>query len=187
MRVATCKLKSKSPYCQGKYITEPRKDKESHRDHEARAWRQRMHVNERGNVAIPPMALKNCLSEVAKFLGTQIPGKGKATFTKHVEAGVLVTDPVDLGVKADSVEGEWRFVPSDGVRGSGKRVEKCFPLIKQWEGTATFYLYDDTVTNEVFEKFLREAGMFIGLGSFRPRNNGYYGRFDVESIEFSEA
>ena len=31
---------------------------------------------------------------------------------------------------------------------------------------------------------LREAGKFIGIGRFRPRNNGYYGRFDVESVDW---
>ena len=29
---------------------------------------------------------------------------------------------------------------------------------------------------------LKEAGQFIGLGRFRPRKNGYYGRFEIVSI-----
>jgi hypothetical protein len=145
-----------------------------------------MHMNDQGNVVIPPMALKNCIAEAAKFLGMQIPGKGKATYTKHFEAGVMVTDCIDLGIKADEVPGEWLFVPSDGKRGGGSRVEKCFPKIDKWSGTVTFYVMDETITKDVFEKVLTEAGKFIGLGRFRPRNNGYYGRFTPVKFEWLE-
>jgi len=184
--VVTLESAANSPYSQSKYISEPRRDRELPKDHETRCWRMRMHVNEAGNVIIPPMALKNCLSEAAKFLGLQIPGKGKATYTKHFEAGVMVTEPIDLGIKASDVPGEWLFVPSNGQRGGGSRVEKCFPKIDKWAGTITFYILDDTVTREIFEKVLTEAGQFIGLGRFRPRNNGYYGRFRPVKFEWAE-
>ena len=72
-----------------------------------------------------------------------------------------------------------------GIRGSGKRVEKCFPVIPSWTGEVTFYVLDETVTQEVFKNILEQAGAFIGIGRFRPRNNGFYGRFKVESIVWS--
>jgi len=131
------------------------------------------------------MAFKNCVSEVAKYLSVQIKGKGKSTYTKHFEAGLLVMDPLVLPIKRDDVEGEWLFVPSDGKRGSGKRVDRCFPLIREWSGDVTFYVLDDIITPEVFEEHLRQAGNFIGIGRFRPRNNGYYGRFKVKKVVWS--
>jgi len=185
MKTAIVKIKGISPYSQSRHYTEPKLDKESSPDYEKRTWRRRLHVGENGEVFIPPMAFKNCLSECAKFLGKQIPGKGKATYTKHFEAGVLVMDPAPLGVKADEVQGEWLFVPADGVRGSGKRVDKCFPVIHNWSAEVTFYILDETVTQDVFAEHLEQAGRFIGIGRFRPRNNGFYGRFDVESIRWS--
>jgi hypothetical protein len=111
----------------------------------------------------------------------QIPGKGKATYTKHFVAGVLVMDPIDLGTKAESVQGEWLHVPADGKRGGSKRVQRCFPLIPSWKGDAIFYIFDDTITEKVFEYHLQQAGKFIGVGRFRPRNNGFYGRFKIAS------
>lgn len=150
-----------------------------------------MHVNADGFVYMPPMAFKNSLSEAAKFLSIQIPGKGKATFTKHFEAGVLVVDPLVLPIKKQDVTGQWLFVPSDGVRGSGKRVDKCFPVIPEWSGTVTYHVMDETLMTKIntpdgdmtaFEWHLRQSGAFIGLGVFRPRNNGFYGRFVVEKI-----
>lgn len=184
MKTATATIKSVSPYSQSRYHNVPKEDKEGADDYERRTWRERLHVTSDGKVFIPPMALKNCLSEAAKFLGMQIPGKGKATYTKHFEAGILVLEPLVLPVEKEQVAGEWLFVPADGRRGSGKRVSKCFPVIPQWAGAVSFHILDDTITREVFEHHLAEAGKFIGLGRFRPRNNGFYGRFTVEKVKW---
>ena len=186
MRICEATLESVSAYSQSRFHDTEKLDKENVKDYEARTWRERLHFNSDGVVFIPPMSFKNCLSDVAKFLSVQIPGKGKSTYTKHFEAGVLVTEPLLLGIKKNEVAGEWLFVPADGVRGSGKRVLKCFPVIPSWKGTITFYVFDDTITKEVFEKHLKEAGQFIGIGRFRPRNNGYYGRFRVTQARWSQ-
>jgi len=185
MRTAVVKLKSASAYSQSRHYTTEKLNKELSKDYEARTWRDRLHATDTGEVFIPPMSFKNCISEAAKFLWIQIPGKGKSTYTKHFEAGVLVTDALMLGIKAADVKGEWLFVPSDGVRGSGKRVDKCFPVIQEWGGVVTFYVLDDTITQDVFMQHLTQAGAFIGIGRFRPRNNGFYGRFNVESIAWN--
>jgi hypothetical protein len=186
MKSYTVKLKSLSPYSQGRHYDKegvPPLEKESSDAYERRTWRNRIHKNEHGEVYIPPMALKNCLSEAAKFLSMQIPGKGKATYTKHFEAGIMVLDPIMLGIKADDVEGESLFVPADGKRGSGKRVTRVFPTIPSWSGQATIHIIDETITETVLRKHLDEAGSLIGMGRFRPRNNGFYGRFKVLSME----
>ena len=181
---AIATLESVSPYSQSKYYTTEKLEKESHRDYEARTWRDRTHCNDDGNIFIPPMVFKNCLAECAKYLSLSIQGKGKQTYTKHFEAGVLVTDPLVLPIKKDEVAGEWLFVPSNGQRGSGTRVEKCFPIIHQWSGDVTFHVFDETITKDIFEYVLQQAGKFIGIGRFRPRNNGFYGRFEVKSIDW---
>lgn len=196
MRIATAVLSSLSPYSQSRHHGIERESTENFNEFEEKHWRRRMHVDESGMVFIPPMALKNCLSEAAKFLSIKIPGKGKATYTKHFEAGVLVMDPVNLEIHESDVKPEWLFLPSDGRRGSGSRVMKCYPRIDDWRGIAKFYVLDDTITatsvvngkpqEGAFERHLREAGSFIGIGRFRPRNNGYYGRFKVEKVEWSE-
>jgi len=184
MRTVTVTLESASPYSQGKHITAAKLDRELPKDYEARTWRERIHTNEEGKVIIPPMCFKNCLSEAAKFLGIQIPGKGKANYTKHFEAGVMVTDPMVLDIKAEDVPGEWLFVPSDGKRGGSTRVDRCFPKIEKWSGKVTFYILDEIITEDLFQKVLTEAGKFVGVGRFRPRNNGYYGRFKITACEW---
>jgi len=184
MRKAICSLESVSPYSQSRYLGEKKSRDETHADFEKRTWRNRLHADKDGEVFIPPMAFKNCLSEAAKYKSIQIPGKGKSTYTKHFEAGILVVDPLPIGIKKDDVDGEWLHVPSDGRRGGTTRVEKCFPIIHQWSGKVEFLIFDEIVTDEVFAEHLSDAGSFIGVGRFRPRNNGYYGRFEVKSIEW---
>ena len=186
MRIAHAELVSVTPYSQSRYHGTEKMPKEAANDYEKRTWRNRLHVNRDGKVFIPPMAFKNALSETAKYLSMQIPGKGKATYTKHFEAGVLVMEPAVLDLKADDVEGEWLFLPSDGKRGSGTRVEKCYPIIHDWRAVVTFHILDETITQDIFAEHLVQAGQFIGIGRFRPRNNGFYGRFRVETITWED-
>jgi hypothetical protein len=185
MKTAVATLKSVTPYSQSKHVMADKKDKEGHDAYEKRTWNMRCHVDKDNLVFIPPLAFKNCLAEAAKYLSIQIPGRGKATYTKHFEAGVSVMDPVPLGIKLADIEGEWLFVPADGKRGGTKRVSKCFPYIPEWQADVIFYILDDTVTEQVFAEHLDQAGKFIGIGRFRPRNNGYYGRFEVLNIKWS--
>jgi hypothetical protein len=186
MRKVTATLESLSPYGQSKYIEEPRRDKETANDHEKRIWRDRCHYDDDGHVFIPPISLKNCLQEAAKFLGEQIPGRGKERYTKHFEAGVMVLDGLTLPETRDTVEGLWLMLPSDGRVGGTSRVPKCMPRIPKWKGNVTFWILDDTITPSVFERTLREAGQFIGLGYWRPIKRGMWGRFRVVQCEWEE-
>jgi len=184
MLTATAILKGTVPYSQSKAVATPRNSDEDFRTWEERIWRERMHVDNDGNVIIPPMSLKNCMAEYAKYRSDNVPGKRNATYTKFFEAGVMVPEPVTLNVKAADVLGEWLFLPADGKRGGGKRVWKCYPCIKQWQGLVTFLILDEMV-KPVFEEYLTGAGRFIGIGRFRPRNNGFYGRFIIEDFKWS--
>lgn len=183
MITAIASLVSNSPMSQGKMLSEKR-PRETHQAHEERCWTERMHCTEDGYVFIPPFAFKNCIAEAARFLGKQIPGKGKSTYTKHFEAGVLVLEPLVLAIKRDEVKPQQMFVPADGKRGGSKRVMKYFPRIEKWSGDVTFHILDTTITLDVFREHLEQAGQFIGIGSFRPRNNGIWGRFLVKDIKW---
>ena len=185
MKTVTVTLKSVSPYGQSRYHDTPKLKGEGNDDCEKRTWRNRLHADDDGNVFIPPMAFKNCIASAAKYKGEQIPGKGKRTYTKLFESGIIVEDCMTIGIKKDEVEPEILFLPSTGVRGDGKRVKKYMPRIPHWEGQVTFILLDDQITKEVFITHLEDAGRFIGLGFFRPERHGYWGRFTVEKQSWS--
>jgi len=174
-----------SPLSFSKHIQTEKNTGESHDAFEERTWRERMHVNEKGMCFMPANFLKNTLSEVAKYLSESVKGKGKATFTKNFEAGVMVCDPMELNIRAADVPGETLFVPSDGKRGGTKRVLRTFPIITSWKTHAVLYVLDPLLIDkpEKILEYLEFAGQFIGFGRFRPRNNGYYGRFRIENFK----
>jgi len=192
MIIATAHLKSipGSPYSSSKHIEVEKDAKESHADFEKRTWRKRCHVvkagKNKGQIFIPPMMLKRAIASTAKYLSERIPGKNRATYTKHFLAGVLVVEPLVLAVHADDVDHEWLFLPSNGQMGGGSRVSKCFPIIHEWEGDANYLILDETITQDVFEYHLRQCGQFNGLGRFRPQNGGYYGRFTLETLTWEK-
>jgi len=191
MKKAIAMLKSKpgSPYSQSRYHNTPKKEKELPMDYETRTWRERMHYDEETEyVFIPPMQFKKALELIGRYLGkdAQIEGEGKSKWTKHFEAGVLAFEPVKLNIKKSDVIGEWLFVPADGRAGGSTRVQKCFPKISEWEGKVEFLITDDKINEEVFQRFLSEAGSLIGIGRFRPERRGFYGRFDVVDLQWKE-
>jgi len=187
MKLAIATLKSISPYSQSRYHDTPKKEKELPDDYELRTWRERCHADDTGSLFIPPMTFKNCLQEAARFLSMKIKGQRNATWTKHFEAGVLVMDGLSLPEKKDTVPGESFFMNADGVPGSRTRVKRTYPVIRQWSGQVTFHILDDLITEESFREHLETAGNLIGIGRFRPRNRGYYGRFKVEKIVWRDA
>jgi hypothetical protein len=186
MKLVECQLESISPYSQSKHYTVEKLPRENPVDYEKRTWRERCNTNSDGHLIIPPMAFANCIKQAAKYAAIPIPGQGRALYTKNFEAGVMVAEPLVLPETKENVGFEWLFLPSDGRRGGGKRVDKCFPLIPFWSGAVNFYLLDDIITQEVFAQVLDVAGALVGIGRFRPQNTGYYGRFKVNHIEWAE-
>jgi len=185
VRICTASLKSTTAYSQSRMHDTPKLEKERPDEYELRTWRAKAHV-ENGEIYIPPMGFKQALDTAAKRLGLQIPGKGKSTYTKHFLSGVLVMDKLMTGHQIADCTGDWINANSDGVRGSGKRVKRCFPTIPNWAGDIPFYILDDVIDKSVFERALSEAGSFIGIGRFRPENGGFYGRFEVTGMRWTE-
>jgi hypothetical protein len=186
MKMVEVDLVSTAPYSQSfKHDTE-KKDKETHDDYEQRTWRNKCTTDVNGRIQIPAMAFKQALDAVAKRMGVQIPGKGKSTYTKHFVGGVICEADVSIDYHKDTVPSITISANSDGIRGSGKRVSRTFPQVPDWKGTARFVVLDDTVTTEIFEKHLTEAGRFIGVGRFRPEKGGLNGRFRPVKFKWSE-
>lgn len=173
-----CSLESESPISFSRHYEVDRLEKEQADDYEERTWRERLHYLPKTlECYIPPMMLKHCLSNAARYLKVKIPGRRGATYTPHFVSGVLVTDPLMLGIKRDEVLPLKLFVDARGRPGGSSRVNKYFPEIPQWKGEVTFYILDQLITEDVFREHIIEAGKFVGLGRFRPQNGGYYGRF----------
>ena len=174
-----------STYSQSKMHEEPKLPKETADAYETRTWRSKCTVDKDGNILIPAMAIKFSLAAAAKKLGTQIPGRGKSTYTKYFEADVVPMNDAKLEVKQADVKSERLNVNADGVRGSGKRVWRTFPVIDAgYKSYIEFTIMDDTITKEVFEDVFYAEGNGIGIGRFRPEKGGTNGRFRATKFEW---
>jgi hypothetical protein len=183
-KAVTVEIEGISPYSASHQHDTPKFEKERMDEWEARTWRDKLNTDEKGMAVIPAMAFKQALDRCAKVLSIQVPGKGKATFTKHFLSGCLCENDARLGIHRDDVASVTINANADGVRGSGKRVKRTFPMIPKWKTAVRFIILDDTITKEVFERVMAEAGKFVGVGRFRPENGGLNGRFKVNGFKW---
>lgn len=183
-KTATVSLRGLSAYQAGNFFTSEKKPRETHDDFERRCWRERLHVYQ-GQAGIPPAAFQKAVIEAARMLKEPVPGRKGETYIKFFERGLLVLEPLLLGVAPEAVPGLPLRVPSDGRKGGGKRVLKFFPTIDQWGGNVQFHITHDLIAPDIFERHIREAGLFVGVGVYRPQSGGTNGRFAVEAVRWS--
>lgn len=188
--IATVTLASISPMTQSRQHDEPKLEGENHGDYDARTWRHKMHIETRAGhsvVVIPSHGMHQCIAAAAKYSKKQIPGQGKATWTAKFASGImLLENPMLTGVDPEQVKAITISANADGVRGSGKRVTRRFPMIAEWSSTFDVYILDPIITEQVFREMLELAGIFIGLGQFRPQNLGSNGRFKIAKMVWQD-
>lgn len=180
-----------APISQSRQHDEPKLEGENHDAYDARTWRKKLNteiINGKNTVIIPAFGLQCAIADAAKYSKRQIPGQGKATWTAKFRSGVSVMAPVSLGIDPETVKPIVQSVNADGVRGSGKRVTRRFPQIPPgWEAQFEVIVLDPIITEEIFTEMLELAGLFIGVGQFRPQNGGTNGRFIVKEIAWHDA
>jgi hypothetical protein len=185
---AVVQIKGITPLQQSREMVSehPRNPKETHSDHENRCWQFRAHVNSKGYVYHPGMAFKKSIVGAARYLGTQIAGQGKKTYTKKFESALTVIGDLDLGVKHGDVEKRSVYGASNGKPGSDGRVWKHFPTLAEWGGKIELHIYDEIITKDILMEHLAAAGAYIGVGTWRPEKGGEHGRFTAKLVSWKE-
>jgi len=188
--IATVTITGITPMTQSRQHDEPKLEGESMNDYDIRTWRSKLTVDtrdEKKTIVIPAHGVHQCIAAAAKYSKRQIPGQGKATWTAKFTAGLSLLDHPALNIDPDSVSAITISANADGVRGSGKRVPRRFPVIPAgWSTTFEVLILDPIITKEIFGEMMELAGMFIGLGQFRPQNGGTNGRFQVKSVKWAD-
>lgn len=186
--IATIQITGMTPLQQSREFlsTEPKQKSETHNDYEKRCWKLRAHVNDDGIVVHPGAAFKQAVVDAAKYLGSQIPGQGKKTYTQKFQSGLTISGDLVTGVHVDKVEQRGVFGSSSGKTGQGGRVWKYFPTITNWGGDLSVQIYDPIITKEILMEHFDAAGKFIGVGTWRPHNGGEHGRFSVKLKSWKE-
>lgn len=179
------------PYSQSAQHEAEMLERESHNDYEKRTWQKKCTLTPEGQIAIPAMAIKQCLDSTSFKLGEKVPGRGTAKFKGFFLSGMLVEDdiPIFSGKKPLVVKDAVPKTIScnvDGVRGSGKRVPRTFPHFFNWNAVASILITDNIITEAVFERHAHASGLIVGIGRFRAEKGGTNGRFRIAKIEWEE-
>lgn len=188
MKTCIVQLESTSPYSPSRAHEAPRANaKEAHDDYDERTWREHAHYDPKTRrVYIPATAFKQALQSASKYVGARIKGKGMKTWAEKFRSGIIVENNLTLRQSIDEIPSERVHCHANGVRGSGKRVYRRFPVVPEWSGEVTFIILDDEITEEVFVSTLKQAGVFIGMGRWRAENGGQNGRFSVVGYAWEE-
>jgi hypothetical protein len=187
MTIYIARITGTSPLSQGKYHNTDKKPRETPDAFEERTWHMRLHIDPETNKAlIPPMAFKNGLMTAAKKLSMKVPGQARKTFTSIITSGVICRMPSILNFELEDCEKETLFVSATGKsgQGTGTRVMRHFPTYRgKWQADVEFFIVDPAITQEILHEHLACMGKLVGVGRFRPEVGGYYGMFNVDSLE----
>lgn len=187
--VARLTITGITPLSQSRQHEEPRLEGEGHDDYDKRTWRSKLNVavrNGKKTVVLPAHGIHQSIAAAAQYSKKQIPGQGKATWTKKFGAGIAILEDPALNIDPDTVDSIVISANSDGVRGSGKRVPRKFPMMHSWSSTFEIMILDPIITEPVFREIVTIAGMFIGLGRFRPERHGTNGRFEITNLVWED-
>lgn len=185
MRNVIIEIEGLTPYSASKHIEQNLLKGETKDAHEKRRWREKAHVNDAGEIYIPGVAFKLALDETAALLNEKIPGKGNQTWTSQFATGVVAMSDVELGIPLEEVKAIEIFAHANGKRGPGTRVMRYFPFVPSWSGTLEMRIFNDTLPEEIFERFFEQAGLLAGVGRGRPITKSPAGNGRFRPVKFT--
>lgn len=187
MSVANIEIVGIAPLSQSRQHQAPKLEGESHDDYDARTWREKLNVNRTtGKVIIPAHGIQQCLTAAVRRSGDKIVGKGNRTWAKVFDGGIALFEDFATDLDPNDAECVVISANADGVRGSGKRVPRRFPTFYKWSARGQIYILDPQITKDVMHRYFEQAGLFIGVGQFRPQNGGTNGRFAISRMDWED-
>ncbi len=177
-------IRGTAPLSQSRQHFTEKLDGETEGEYDLRCWREKCNFDEDGIVFVPAMAFKQAMDTAAKRLNIKDADNKRATLTKYFVSDVICEANLSIGIHKDEMPCIRISANVDGVRGSGKRVPRTFPQVQEWGGSTSFFIMDDKVSRDMFEKVLGVAARSVGVGQFRPEKGGLNGRFEVVNVKY---
>lgn len=133
--------------------------------------------NAAGKCFIPSEHIRQSLIAAGSYSKAKV-GNAKKSMKNIVAAMFLVT-PEEIQIPDyDAIDK--RSAVNKNVKA---RIITIRPKWSEWTIEFRLMVDNDTITKETIKEILNNAGNYVGIGSYRPTNNGYFGRFEVEFIE----
>lgn len=109
----------------------------------------------------------------------QIKGKGKSTYSKLVGSSVEVEEELITHKNQ-----KWIPYTISAVNPMTRgRMMVTRPRMDNWELSFKLILKDEGISLETIKEILDYAGIYVGIGDWRPEKKGKFGKFIVTKFE----
>ena len=133
--------------------------------------------NAAGRCYIPADQLRGALINAGTFMKSKVGARSKSMKTIVAACFIVVPEEIEL---PDWDQIDKRSAVNKNVKA---RVMVIRPKWSIWEADIQLDCYENSITKETIKQLFDYAGSYVGIGSFRPTNNGLFGRFEVIDIQ----
>lgn len=110
------------------------------------------------------------------YLKSKVGVKTKSM--KSIIAAQLMINPEEI-LLPDFDKIDKRSAVNRNIKG---RVIVIRPKWSNWEAEFEMNFDNETLTSQTIRELIVTTGNYVGIGSYRPANNGYFGRFKLVSL-----
>lgn len=134
-----------------------------------------LYRDETGVIYEPATHIESALREAARNF--KVSGRRGATYFRLVGSTVTVSPDA---IPHDSPDYQ---IDSRPVVVQKARVVRYRPRFDKWGLAFHIVCHDDQLPGEIVKQVLDYAGLYVGIGDFRPGKGGKFGRFIVTRFE----
>jgi hypothetical protein len=137
--------------------------------------------NTDGRCFIPPDQIRGSLIGAGSYVKAKVGGRSKSM--KILVAAMFMVSPEQI-LLPDYDAIDKRSAVNRNIKA---RVIIIRPKWTTWEAEFTLSVYEDSISIDAIKQLFEFAGNLVGIGSFRPTNNGLFGRFELVSLKNLES
>ena len=133
--------------------------------------------NTGGQCFIPSEHFRNSFINAGSYVKSKVGNARKSM--KNVVAAMFMISPEEITLPDyDMID------KRSGVNRNVKaRIIVIRPKWSNWKITFILLIDNDTITESTIKEIISYAGSYVGIGSYRPTSNGYFGRFELVELK----
>lgn len=158
--------------CRKQIIERPEVSKADHHRAEYHCYR-----NGQGQCYIPSDQIRGSLINAGTYMKSKVGARSKSM--KTIVAATFMISPDEIIIP------DWNVIDKRSAvnKNVKARVISIRPKWTEWEASFVLSCREESITIETIRQIFEYAGGYVGIGSFRPTNNGLFGQFQVQNIE----
>lgn len=133
--------------------------------------------NSEGKCYIPADQIRMGLINGGGYLKSKVGVKTKSM--KSIIAALFMVTPDEV-LMPDYDQIDKRSAVNRNVKA---RIITVRPKWSTWSASFTLEIGEKSITKETITELITTTGNYVGIGSYRPTNNGSFGRFELTDLK----